>query len=318
MPSSKERAELRIVVVSWHCDKLVERCLRGLGPEGLEAIAAARLEVVVVDNSEGEICTEWGEYFTGVTTIRNGHNLGFGRACNIGARDTDAEYLLFLNPDTEVSWTSVRSSIERHRNAPEGRVFALGIQLTDAVGGVWRSCSRFPTVLTYLVDESGLSRLRACGARGALMREWDHAQTRCVDQPMGAYLLIRSEMFRELDGFDERFFLYYEDVDLCRRAAARGYVNVYWAECRGRHVGGGASSRNLRWRLYCNLRGRLKYARIHFSSAAYLGAVAVVFIVAPLARTARALRVADAGAVRDVAWAWLRLLKRESENALPG
>jgi GT2 family glycosyltransferase len=95
------------------------------------------------------------------------------------------------------------------------------------------------------------------------MKEWDHSQTRVVDQVIGAFFLVRTQLFEDLNGFDERFFVYFEEVDFCERTRQRGLKTVYLASAQARHVGAGCSSQVRGRALFYSLRSRIAYAEKH-------------------------------------------------------
>jgi GT2 family glycosyltransferase len=120
------------------------------------------------------------------------------------------------------------------------------------------------------------------------MVEWDHATTRSVGQVMGAFLVIRRDLFEELGGFDERFFVYYEDLDLCLRAHRAGWDVLHCAEATARHEGGGTTSQVKGRRLSYLLTSRVLFAAKHFSRAGAVAVISATLLLEPLARLARA------------------------------
>ena len=99
------------------------------------------------------------------------------------------------------------------------------------------------------------------------MKDWDHKKSRTVDQVIGAFFVIKRGLFEALDGFDERYFVYFEEVDLSYRLRLAGYRSWYLAEARAYHKGGGVSDKVKAHRLFYSLRSRILFARKHFTSA---------------------------------------------------
>ena len=252
-----------IVIVNWNSGPLLRLCL--------ESIAACgppdRIDrVVVVDNdSRDGSCDDLPHSTIPVCVIRNDTNRGFAAACNQGAAECRAEYLLFLNPDAELlanSLTGPLDSLDAPRNRDVG---ICGIQLLDERGRVARSCSRLPTWLSLVTMAMRLHGLSRRLFPPHFMKEWDHAETRVVDQVIGAFFLVRASLFEQLGGFDERFFVYFEEVDFCERTRQLGLKTVFLASAQASHVGGGCSNQVRGRALFYSLRSRIAYAEKHFT-----------------------------------------------------
>jgi hypothetical protein len=140
--------------------------------------------------------------------VRNSDNRGFAAACNQGAGRGTAPYLLFLNPDVRARPDAVAKARSYLDDPSHCDIGIIGAQLLDAEGRVQRSCARTPTVAALLLRSMFLERLCPGLVPPHFMREWDHRDTRPVDQVMGAFLMVRRQLFEALQGFDERFFLY--------------------------------------------------------------------------------------------------------------
>ena len=119
---------------------------------------------------------------------------------------------------------------------------------------------------------------------GQAMLEWKHNSTCKVDQVMGTFFLMRHSLFESLGGFDERFFVYFEEVDLSLRARQAGWHSVYIADARAFHAGGGASRQVKANRLFYSLRSRLLYGFKHFTSFKAWLLVGVTLLIEPLTR----------------------------------
>ena len=243
--------------------------------------------------------------------IRNAENLGFGAACNQGAALATNDFILFLNPDTRLFSGSLATPAEFLRRPQNADVGIVGIQLVDECGHIARSCARFPTVFALLVQATGLNRLPQLRHWSQAMTEWPHDSTRPVDQVIGAFFFIRRSLFEALDGFDERFFVYFEEVDVSYRARQAGYLSVFLAEAQAFHAGGGTSHQVKARRLFYFLRSRLLYAFKHFSWIGALGVLLATILVEPLSRSALALlrrswpNFKETWAAYGLLWRWL-------------
>ena len=233
--------------------------------------------------------------------LRNASNLGYGSGCNRGARGSDADLLLFLNPDVVVNNETISTCIRFLEDPANASVGIVGPQLVDSSGSVQRTCSRLPTRRSLVVRTLGLDRLSPTLFDGSLMTECDHSQTRDVGQVMGAFMLVRRSVFEKMGGFDETFFLYYEDVDLCARTWAAGQRVTYLADARAQHIGLVSSSQVPGKRLSYSFSSRKSYGRKHFGEGfAILLAVLMVVGEAPIRSVVAVLR----GQMRDAVDTW--------------
>ena len=121
------------------------------------------------------------------------------------------------------------------------------------------------------------------------MAEWNHESTRQVDQVIGAFFMVRTSLWEQLNGFDERFFVYYEEVDFSLRARDAGFSSIYLDTAQAFHKGGGTSRQVLDMRLYYSLRSRISYVRKHFATMYVKVLTATFLIVEPLTRLAWAI-----------------------------
>jgi GT2 family glycosyltransferase len=289
------------IIVNWNSGGDLARCVAALAA-GDEAGLLAR--VIIVDNGSQDGSADDVAAARPLAVDRAGRNLGFGAACNRGAAQGQAPYLLFLNPDTVVQDGALAAALRAFR--PE--IGLVGLRQLDAAGQVKRSCSRFPTPLAFWIRALGLDRLARFAAYGPFMADWAHDESRAVDQVMGCFLLMPRSLFEALGGFDERFFLYYEDVDLALRAFRQGRRS--WFETQGTilHRGGGASEQVPARRLCLSLLSRLVYARKHFSTAGFLSVALCTLLVEPWTRLAFAALRHGPAAMRDVVAGYALLL----------
>ena len=262
--------DLDIVIVNWNSGSQLADCIASIalsppGP-GLELS-----KCVVVDNASSDGSQESaGQLPVPLLLIRNPSNRGFAGASNQGAKIGRAKYILFLNPDVRLFPDSLTQSLlfmEQPQNAGVG---ILGIQLLDGDSAIQRNVARFPTRASLFFQMLGLNRLWPRVFLGHFMTDWDHNQNRVVDQVQGAFFLVRRELFEALKGFDERFYMYFEDLDFAFRARRAGWVCQYLADARAFHSGGGSSDRVKARRLFYVLCSRTRYVGRHFGYPAAL------------------------------------------------
>ena len=277
-----------VVIVNWNTGPQLRACLRSIVAAGQDRLALRR--VVVVDNASSDgSASSLGCEGLPLQVLHNDENRGFAAACNQGARGSSSDYLLFLNPDTELFADSLAVPLA-YMERPESRdVGICGIRLVEADGTAGVACARFPTPAVVLYQALGLSRVWPSVFRPHLLPSAECRVTRDVDQVIGAYFLVRRRLFEELDGFDERFFVYFEEVDFSLRARQRGFRSTYLAGATALHHGGLSSGQVRARRLFYSLRSRLLYAFKHFTGPGAALVVIVTVCVEPVARLGAAL-----------------------------
>lgn len=291
---------LLVVVVNWNAGLQIKSCIDSIDE---------RCDIVVVDNASTDGSKNLVSELSGVALVQAQENLGFGKACNLGAQHAQGDYLLFLNPDAAVCPGTLEKCLAFMQDPRNARVGICGVQLVDDSGRVARSCARFPTPWGFVAHAVGLDRL--IPRLGHFMAEWPHDSTRDVDHVIGAFFLVRRVVFESLGGFDDRYFVYLEDLDFSKRARDAGWRSVYLADVRAFHAGGGTSNQVKARRLFYSLRSRLLYAHKHFSVAGFALTCAATLFLEPLSRTALALGRRSASACKDtwaayaMLWRWL-------------
>jgi N-acetylglucosaminyl-diphospho-decaprenol L-rhamnosyltransferase len=311
MAASPRTPRLDIIIVNWNAGPQIAECVKSIAAADTHGLSLDR--VVIVDNGS----TDGSADLTAprglrLEVMRNRENRGFAAACNQGAARSSADYLLFLNPDTLLAADSLAVPITFLEQPDHQRVALAGIQLVDDEGHIARSCARRPTPAMFAAKMTGIDRLSGGRVRTHIMSDWSHDSTRVVDHVIGAFYLVRRRVFEALHGFDERFFVYLEDVDLSMRIRDAGWDVVYLAGVRAYHKGGGVSSRAMSARLAYSLHSRILYGAKHFSPIAAAGLAAGTLVLEPLIRAVDALARRRPGELepmlRGFGMLWRRLL----------
>lgn len=276
---------LDVVIVNWNTRRYLESCLRALRTSRSDGFTLG--SICVVDNASSDDSREFITRQQDCTALCNESNRGFAAACNQGAGQVRGDLILFLNPDVQVGRDSVPEAVRYLCSAGHENVGIIGVQLRDENGCVHRSCARFPTASGLLGLTLHLDRVVAGVVQPHFMVEWDHGSTREVDQVMGAFFMVRRVVFEQLNGFDERFFVYYEDLDFALRARQRGWKSVFLAGYAAVHAGAGASRQALAQRMYYGLCSRTAYARKHFGTGVAVMVTAAALTVELLLRLGR-------------------------------
>ncbi|MEA2874679.1 MAG: hypothetical protein QOH67_5007 [Hyphomicrobiales bacterium] len=276
-----DRPSVHVVIVNWNSGAQLRECLQSFDSIANDDVTVAR--VTVVDNASGDgSCDGLHATLLPLQVIRNTDNRGFAAACNQGAAGSDADCLLFLNPDTRLMPGSLARPARYLQS--HDKVGIVGIQLVDSTGHVAHNTSRNPTAWSMTGNSLGLDRLMPSVFPPHFVSDWAHDETRAVDQVMGAFFLVRRSVFELLGGFDETFFVYYEDLDFAVRARQRGYGSVYLADARAFHRGQGTTENAAERRTFYFYRSQMRYARKHFTATAALAVAATVLVVTPILR----------------------------------
>ena len=222
--------DLAIIIVSFNCREMLHACL-----EGIHA-----WHVIVVDNASSDGTAEMVRAeFPEVRLIENRQNLGFAAACNQGIAACDHPFVLLLNPDTLVTEGALRGLLDVMETQPN--LGACGPRILNSDGTPQASVRRFPTLRTLVYDELGLSSVFPKLFKGYRLSSWPLETTREVDQLGGSCLMLRRAALDKIGVLDERFFMYFEEVDLCRRLWDAGWRVLYVYNITIIHAGGQSS-----------------------------------------------------------------------------
>jgi len=196
-------------------------------------------------------------------------NLGFARASNLGAEKACGDCLLFLNPDSEFMEPGVEKVIDflQDKKSDDEKVGAVGVKIINNDASLQYSSRGFITLArqfyeTFFLDKI-FSGTRVFGSY--FMTWWDHMSEKEVDWVSGAFMLIKKDVFKNLGMFDEDFFMYSEDADLCLRLVRKGYKNYYFPFFRIIHHDAGIASVNQPLRDLQIWYSRRKYFHKHYS-----------------------------------------------------
>jgi N-acetylglucosaminyl-diphospho-decaprenol L-rhamnosyltransferase len=249
-----------VVVVAYHAHDRLRRCLKSLRDEP----GAQQLNVVVVDNGEdADTAALVRGILPGAAAIEPHANLGFGRASNLGIRRGDDEHVLLLNPDCELAAGTLDRLVEVLAQRPQ--VGMIGPELVREDGSLDHAGRRsFPTVLGALGHFSGVGRKMPSGPLAQYRAP--EVVSGPVDAVNGAFMLCRRAALEEVGLFDEGYWMYMEDLDLCYRLRQAGWLTWYEPSARALHVKHGTSgsvrSPKLVWAFHY---GMFRFYRSHYA-----------------------------------------------------
>lgn len=218
-----------IIIVSWNVRDLLHDCLQSIE----ETKGDLAVDTIVVDNHSSDCSGDMVKRdFPDVYLIELDDNQGFGSANNVALNHTRSPYILLLNPDTLLLNGTLQKLISILEANPDLGI--AGPQILDKNRQVDKTCRRFPTLPATLHQFTCLKYFRIFKSAYLhyMMHDFDHQSEISVDQIMGACMMVRSSVFDAIGLFDENFFMYYEEVDLCYRAKQKGFNIIFSPSAR--------------------------------------------------------------------------------------
>ena len=231
--------EISTVIVTYNSANEIKKCIDSL----LNASRGLLQHIIIIDNASRDntvaiiekcVLDSYQKKIT-IELIKNQQNKGFTKAVNQGLAKVKGDFILLLNPDTELQTNTLSALMNYLNDHPEIAVIAPQLVFPD--GSVQPSCRRFPLHQDVLFEIFGLGILFP---RHRIFNRWkmgdfDHSQTREVDQPQGAYLLVRTEAFNQVGVLDPKFRMFFSDVDWCQRYKKCGWKIVFYPKVKVIH-----------------------------------------------------------------------------------
>ncbi len=270
----RELIDLSIIIVNWNVCDLLDKCLASIYMADV-AISNCRdgqtlIEIIVVDcASEDDSVAMVREKYPEVKLLPQSENLGFTRGNNLGMATAVAPVFLLLNPDTEVCNDAIGTMLDYMNRHPQ--VGILGPQTLNSDGTHQSTRRRFPTLLTGIYESTWLSAWAPASVMDRyLIRDSDNDDIMQVDWVQGSALMLRREVYVGLDGLDDAFVMYSEELDFCKRAKAAKWNVVYHGGALITHHGGKSSDQVPAFTQIHFHTGKLRYFRKHHGHLAYL------------------------------------------------
>jgi GT2 family glycosyltransferase len=262
--------DVSIIIVNYRTPQLTIDCINSV----IEFTCGILYEIIIIDNGSNDDSLEKiREYSDKIIIIESKSNIGYGRANNLGAKIAKGEYLFLLNPDTIIHNNACSIFLDYFSNLGKGHnIGALGCVMLDKEGkrNFLNSFNHFPSVVSYLNDKL-LTFLN--------LRNFNHSRVQNVlningqldvDYIVGADLFIRSDLFDLLSGFDHKFFMYWEEVDLQYRMRSKGFVSKIISGPIISHLEGASTSEegNI-WKRNQEASSLLLFVYLHYSKSTY-------------------------------------------------
>ena len=232
--------DLSIIIVSYKGWTRLTRCLESLNTFAGKSF---NTEVIVVDNrSDDETIYQIEKKFPGFRFIHNRINAGFTKGCNLGARNSNGKFLLFLNPDTVASEPEIEKLLTRAKESSDD--FIHSCRQVNEKGKESIASGQFPDFFNLTGFQRTIVKLLKSVYNSGESEE--DADVQYPDWVSGSVIMIKKEIFQKLNGFDEDFWMYYEDVDLCRRARNIGVIASFYNNINIEHNHGGSSRTSMK------------------------------------------------------------------------
>ncbi len=240
-PAAIAAGVLSVITVTYNSRQEIAACIESIPPQ----LLGRPVEITLVDNASSDGTLEFVQArYPHVTAFSTGANPGFGAANNIGCRRSTGEYLLFLNPDTRVNTAALEHCLRRLQN--EREIGIISPKLVRANGEMDLACRRsVPTIWDGVTRGTGLYKLfpRVKWCAGYNLTYLPEDETYAVGAVNGAFMMMTRRLFNRIGAFDEQFFMYGEDLDLCLRCSREGYKVIYDGRRSIVHLKGCSSSK---------------------------------------------------------------------------
>ncbi|MGB2127997.1 MAG: glycosyltransferase family 2 protein, partial [Flavicella sp.] len=231
--------KLSVVIVNYNVQYFLDVCLRSV----FKACKNIASEVIVVDNNSSDnSCKYVQTHFPEVVLISNKENVGFSKANNLGVEKAKGEYVLILNPDTIVGEYTFEEILEVAET--QSNLGALGVQLVDGTGAYLPESKRgIPSLQSTLYKMFGVNTSKNTYYANHLSK----TDSGTIDVLVGAFMLLKTDVYKQVGGFDEDYFMYGEDIDLSYKLLKAGYQNYYLGSSKIIHFKGESTRKDVRY-----------------------------------------------------------------------
>jgi GT2 family glycosyltransferase len=267
--------DLSIIVVNYNTKDLLDNCLFSI----LQYAKKMNFEVIVIDNaSQDSSITMLEEKYPLVKIIENNQNLGFAKANNQGLQIAHGQLILFLNPDTVVLPQALEKTIEFLKKTPDAGM--AGCKILNPDGSLQYSCRSFPSFWNYFFESFFLYKLFPKNHRIGkfYMTNFSYDRVKEVDVVLGAFMMSKKETLDKVGYFDEDFFIYSEETDLCYRMKKHNKKVYFFPDAQIIHYGRASASLYPVRMFQQDHRSRFLFMRKHYSAINILFSTWIIFI----------------------------------------
>ncbi len=290
---------LDIVIVHWNSPEFLKDCLKSVCSSAKNRFQITK--IWVVDNASSN--KSFSEILTldlPIEIIENPVNVGFAKANNQVGLKTESDYLFLMNPDVQLQADALDRLVEFAEKPDNEKVGILGPSMKLGNGEVLKECAVFPNAWNLINDFLGLYRISPKWFPSFRLGNWDHHTTKRVDHVMGGACFVRTSIFKLLGGLDERYFLYFVDLDFSKRMSMLGYSSVYLKEAEVIHRTDEIKDSGSAFRYLHSIKGRFLYATTHMGVGALFLITILSIGVEPVLRFGRAFFQLDAKQIQRV------------------
>jgi len=228
--------QLSIIIVTYNSAKYIRECLQSIS----QTMGELKSEIIIIDNNSTDQTLELVQYSGNLHIIKNDSNMGFAAAVNQGIEQSQGDLILLLNPDTETEKNSLQKLINFIQS--DRKVGIAGSRVLNPDKTLQYSIGRFPTVINLIIDR--IPFLNTIFPAYFERRHRKYQNVQYPDWAAGPYLLIKREVIEKVGGFDEDYFMYMEEVDLCYRARKAGWRTAFCPDAEVIHYDLGKSEKN--------------------------------------------------------------------------
>lgn len=219
-----------IIIITYNNADTIKRCLSSIKKQ-----MGVKLEIILVDNASTDQTVSILKKDSNLKIIIRNENGGFAKAANEGVKIATGFYILFLNPDTELEQTAIAELIQVIQK--DRKIAMVGGKFISPIGNPMVSFGNFPSLLTEFFQKIRLHKIFPVGRYivPSLFSQGLFNKSHQVDWVSGGFCLIKKDIFEEVGGFDENYFLYIEDIDLAKRIKDKGYKIVFCSQAKAVH-----------------------------------------------------------------------------------
>lgn len=275
-----------IIIVNWNSGSLLKECICSALPS-----THSNYRIHIIDNNSEDGSSYNLPTDPRITVHSMQENLGFGNACNAALKFCNGQYILLLNPDTLIKNHTIQKAVQFAENNTGCIVY--GCAQEDEFGKLQKfTVGRFPNLITFCNDILGLSYLNPrLFKNGFLCTDWEYSKSDYVQHVMGSFYLIKASWIHAHGFFDDRYFVYLEDIDLSHRILQSGGKIFYDRDNLICHKQGGISKKVKAKRLFYSLHAKHEFIKKHFSWPAFIVADSIMIVPGFFARIIHAILV---------------------------